>query len=298
MFMKTRIITGLAYACLAVAALFLLQSPLLQCLIIAFSAMAAYELCHAVQMKNKAMIGVAMAAAALFPPLLEYWPLLYERLHIPAYPLLLGYFILLLALMLARFEVTRFSHVLYALFASLAVPGAMTTIVMMRDSVQAREGAAYEPSLAAWLIFFTLCCAWLTDACAYFAGRTLGKHKLAPHISPKKTVEGAIGGVIGVTLVNLGFVLLFNQVFLKQYKINLLAAGLLSLILGAVSMVGDLAASVLKRNYGVKDFGRFFPGHGGVMDRFDSILLVSPVVFALLQLEQSLGLHIFYEVLA
>ena len=296
--MKTRIITGLAYGCLAVAALFLLQSPLLQCLIIAFSVMAAYELCHAAQMKNKAMIGAAMAAAALTPPVLEYWPLLYERLHIPAYPLLLGYFILLLVLMLARFEVTRFSHVLYTLFASLGVPGAMTTIVLLRDSVQAREGAAYEPNLAAWLIFFTLCCAWLTDALAYFAGRTLGKHQLAPHISPKKTVEGAIGGIVGLTVANLGFVLLFNQVFLKQYKINLLAVCLLSLVLGAVSVVGDLAASVLKRNYGVKDFGKFFPGHGGVMDRFDSLLLVSPVVYALLQLEQSLGLHLIYGVIA
>jgi len=295
--MKTRIITGLAYACLAIAALFLLQSPLMQCLIIAFSVMASYELCHAAQMKNKAMIAVVMVTAALVPPALEYWPLLYARLHIPAYPLLLGYLILLLVLMLARFETTRFSHVLYALSASLAVPAAMTTIVLLRDSIQEREEAAYEPNLAAWIIFFALCCAWLTDAFAYFAGRKLGKHKLAPKISPKKTVEGAVGGLLGVSLANVGFALMFNQLFLKQYKINLLAVGLFSLVLGAASMVGDLAASVLKRNYGVKDFGRFFPGHGGVMDRFDSILLVSPCVYALLQLEQSLGLRIFYEVL-
>ncbi|MDR2687068.1 MAG: phosphatidate cytidylyltransferase [Oscillospiraceae bacterium] len=295
--MKTRIITGLAYTALAAGTLFLLQSPLLQCLIIAFSAMAAYELCHAAQIKNKAMIAVSMACAALLPPLLEYWPILRERLRVPAYPLLLGYFLLLLALMLARFEITRFSHVLFALFASLAAPAAMATIVLMRDSIQAREGAAYEPNLAVWLIFFTLCAAWLTDAFAYFVGRKLGKHKLAPKISPKKTVEGAIGGLLGATLANLGFAALFNQWALAHYRINLPAVALLSLGLGAVAMVGDLAASVLKRNYGVKDFGRFFPGHGGVMDRFDSILLVSPVVYALLQLEQGLGLHIFYEVL-
>jgi len=99
-----------------------------------------------------------------------------------------------------------------------------------------------------------------------------------------------------VTLVNVGFALLFNRFFLEQHRLSLIAVCALSLAVGAVSMVGDLAASVLKRNYGVKDFGRFFPGHGGVMDRFDSLLLVAPVFYALLQLEQSFNLHLLYEV--
>jgi len=296
--MKTRIITGLAYTLLAVATLFLLQSPLLLCLIVGFSVLAAHEICHAVQIKNRAMIAVAMAVAALVPPTLEYWPLLHGRLHIPSYPLVLGYFLLLLALMLSQFEKTRFSHVLYALFASLAVPGAMTTIVLLRNSVRDREGAAFEMPLAAWLVFFTLCAAWLTDALALFAGVKFGKHKLAPKISPKKTWEGAIGGLAGMCLVNVGFALLFNRFFLEQYRLRPLAVALVSLGLGAISIVGDLAASVLKRNYGVKDFGKFFPGHGGVMDRFDSILLVAPCLYALVQVEQGLGLHILYEVLA
>jgi len=296
--MKTRIITGLSYACLAGATLFLLQSPLLQCLIVAFSVIAAYELCHAVQMKNKLMIAVTMVCAALVPPLLEYWHILHERLRIPAYPLLLGYFVLLLALMLSQFEKTQFTHVLFALFASLAVPGAMGTIVLMRNDTLTRTDAHPEPNLAVWIIFFTLCAAWLTDALAYFVGRKLGKRKLAPKISPKKTVEGAIGGLLGMALVNVGFALIFNQLILKHHRISLLAVGLLSLSLGAISIVGDLAMSVLKRNCGVKDFGRFFPGHGGVMDRFDSILLVSPCFYALLLLEQSLGLHIIYGVIA
>jgi len=291
--MKTRIITGLAYTLLAVGVLLLLQSPLLQCFIILFSVIAAYELCHSVQMKNKAMLAVSMATAALVPPILEYWPLLRERLRIPAYPLLLGYFILLLVLMLARYEQTRFSDVLFALFASLAVPGAMGTLVLIRNSARAPA----EPNLAVWLVLFTLCSAWMTDVFALFAGVKFGKHKLAPKISPKKTVEGAAGGLIGAALANAGLALLFNQAILQHHKINLLAVCLLSLVIGVVSMVGDLAMSVLKRNYGVKDFGKFFPGHGGVMDRFDSITLVSPFIYGILLLEQSLGLQILYEVI-
>ena len=295
--MKTRIITGLAYLCLAIATLFLLQTPLLQCIIIAFSVIAAYELCHAVKMKNKAMIFLSMAVAALVPPLVEYWPLLHERLRVPAYPLLLGYFVLLLVLMLSQFEKTKFSDVLFALFASLGVPGAMGTIVMVRDDALTRTGLS-DPNLAVWLVFFVLCSAWMADAFAYFVGRKFGKHKLAPKVSPKKTVEGAIGGVLGMALVNVGFALMFNELFLKHHRISLLAVALLSLALGAVSIVGDLSMSVLKRNYGVKDYGKFFPGHGGVLDRFDSILLVSPFFYALLQLEQGLGLQLLYGVIA
>jgi len=286
--MKTRIITGLAYMLLAVAALFLIQSPLLLILVIGFSVLAAHEICHAVQMKNKAMIAVSMAASAVVPPVLAYWPDIQSRVNLPAFPLLLGFLILLLALMLAQFEKTQFAHLLYALVASLAVPASMSTIVLMR-------GFAGEDNLAVWLIFFTLCAAWLTDAFALFAGVKFGRHRMAPKISPKKTWEGAAGGLVGATLVNVGFALLFNRFFLERYALSLPGVALLSLACGAVSMMGDLAASVLKRNYGFKDFGKIFPGHGGVMDRFDSVLLVSPFVLALLQLQQSLGLQLIFE---
>ena len=289
--MKTRTITGLAYALLAVAALCLIQSPLLLILVILFSVLASHEICHAVQMKNKAMIAVSMVSAAVVPVLIAYWPDIYARVHIPVFPLLLGYLLLLLALMLARFGKTRFTHLLYALVASLAVPAALATIVLMR-------GFASENNLAVWLIFFTLCAAWLTDVFALFVGVKFGKHKMAPKISPKKTWEGAAGGLVGSILVNVGFALLFNRFFLEHHRISLLAVALLSLACGAVSMMGDLAASVLKRNYGFKDFGKIFPGHGGVMDRFDSVLLVSPFVLALLQLEQSLGLRLIFEAVA
>ena len=296
--MKVRIITGLAAASLAIATMFVLQSPLLLCLVMVFSAMAAYELCHTAKIKNGPMIAVAMLTAALVPPLVEYWPQVRAALDIPAMPLLLGYFIVLLALMLAKFEKTRFTDVLFALFASLGVPGAISTLLLIRNSTRAPMGVPFEPNLAVWIVFFTMCSAWLTDVFALFAGVKFGKHKLAPKISPKKTVEGAVGGLLGMTAANVGFAVMFNELFLQNFKINLITIAVISPVIGIVSIIGDLSASVLKRNYGAKDFGRLFPGHGGVMDRFDSFGLVCPFIFALVQLEQSLGLHLFYEVIA
>ena len=295
--MKVRIITGLLAAALPIAALWFLMSPLLGILIIPFAAMACYEICHAVKMENRAMIGVATVAAAFVPPLLEYGHRLpgWLGIEVPAYPLLLGYFLLLVILMLAQFGKTRFDHVLYALLASLAVPGAASALLLIRNLVADREGPAFEMNLAVFLVFYTFCSAWLTDIFAYFVGSKLGKHKLSPKISPKKTVEGAIGGLIGAALMNMGFAILFNTFFLENHKLNLLAVALLTVPIGAISMLGDLAASVLKRNFGVKDFGKLFPGHGGVMDRIDSLVVVAPTVLAILKVEEALGILVFYK---
>jgi phosphatidate cytidylyltransferase len=125
-----------------------------------------------------------------------------------------------------------------------------------------------------WLIFAG---AWMTDTFAYFVGINLGKHKLMPEISPKKTIEGAIGGILGCGLSFLlfGFVVsYFGKLGVNYY--NLFILGILCAI---ISEVGDLAASSIKRHYEIKDFGNIMPGHGGVMDRFDSIIFVAPVVY-------------------
>ena len=292
-----RTVTGVFATAMPIAALFFLRSPLFGILVILFSALGVYEICHAVQIKNKAMFAAAIAAAALFPAVAEYG--LLEKLRLPAMPVLFGYFLLLVILMLAGYEKTRFSHLLYALAASLGIPAALSCILFMRERIGAAEGFPQANNLAVYFIFYILCSAWLTDVFALFVGVKFGKRKLSPKISPKKTVEGAVGGLVITTLVNIGFAALFNAFWLGGlYHINLLAVGLATLPIGLVSMCGDLAASVLKRNYGVKDFGSIFPGHGGVMDRFDSLVFVAPFVLAMVQLEQSLGLHIFYEVIA
>lgn len=133
-----------------------------------------------------------------------------------------------------------------------------------------------------WLVFIG---AFSTDTCAYFAGRMFGRHKLCPDISPKKTVEGAIGGVVGAGIIFVLFGIVINNVFagfMCGLRFNLLLLFVLGLIAAVVSEIGDLVASSIKRQYDIKDFGNILPGHGGILDRCDSIILVAPTIFLFL----------------
>ena len=120
--------------------------------------------------------------------------------------------------------------------------------------------------------------AWVTDTFAYFSGRLFGKHKLIPEVSPKKTVEGAIGGIVGAAV--LGFL---YGTFFKNNMIQVINPGVISgaacAIAAVISMVGDLAASAIKRNHDIKDYGNLIPGHGGILDRFDSMIFTAPAIY-------------------
>ena len=293
--MKKRFVTGLTASMAAVASLVFLESPLMGILVILLSAMASYEICHVAQLKNKLFISTAVVVAALTPPILEYR--LFERLNVPVFLPLLGYFFLLVIFMLARFETTKFMDIFVVLLGSMAVPAAISCVTSIRWIVLTQDPVR-ENNLAVYFVFFALCAPWFTDIFALYTGVNLGKHKLCPKISPKKTVEGAVGGLVLAAATNVGFAVLFNLFWLEQHKIRLWAVLGLSLLLSAFSMMGDLAASVFKRNFGAKDYGRLFPGHGGVMDRFDSMVFVVPVVFGILQLQYHYGWALLTEVIA
>ena len=111
-------------------------------------------------------------------------------------------------------------------------------------------------------------------------GRLLGKHKLIPEISPKKTVEGSIGGVVFAVLAMLLFGFIVDS-FFGDITVNYLVLGLMGFVLSIISQIGDLIASSLKREYGVKDYSNLLPGHGGIMDRFDSVMSVSVLTMLL-----------------
>lgn len=129
-----------------------------------------------------------------------------------------------------------------------------------------------------WLIFIS---AWSTDTFAYFAGRLLGKHKLCPNISPKKTVEGAIGGTLGCVICICVYVFLCARY--TSFNANYISAAVLAALTSVFSQFGDLCASCIKREHNVKDYGNLIPGHGGILDRFDSALLISPLCYYLCQ---------------
>jgi len=124
-----------------------------------------------------------------------------------------------------------------------------------------------------WLVYII---AFGSDTFAYFTGKLLGKHKLYPEVSPNKTIEGAIGGIIGSTILSLIF---FNYLSINKYIYIII----FSVSASVFSIAGDLTASKIKREYRIKDFGYLLPGHGGILDRFDSVLFVAPVVFYFIQ---------------
>ena len=190
---------------------------------------------------------------------------------------------------------------LVALFASLLLHAARTgrTIGRMRP-FYGLIGAAYigalfsgfimirglpgritvapfpESDQGAWLMLFVAVCVWATDTFAYFVGRSLGRHKLAPTLSPRKTIEGSLGGLAGGLIV--------GAVFGNWIHLPLLHGLAIGAIAGVVGQLGDLFESAMKRELGVKDFGNVMPGHGGILDRFDSLLFVVPLAYLYLHL--------------
>ncbi|MCC8138072.1 MAG: phosphatidate cytidylyltransferase [Clostridiales bacterium] len=130
-----------------------------------------------------------------------------------------------------------------------------------------------------WLIFLA---SWGSDTCAYCVGMLIGKHKMTPNLSPKKSVEGAVGGVAGAALLGVIYAGAVSSRLLGDAN-HMLSFAIICAVGALISMVGDLAASAVKRNHDIKDFGKLIPGHGGILDRFDSVIFVSPVIFYLAQ---------------
>ena len=126
--------------------------------------------------------------------------------------------------------------------------------------------------------------AWMSDTWAYFVGSKFGKHKLAPKISPKKSVEGAIGGVFGNALFCVVTYFICDYTCFRNETLNVWVVFAGSIILTVLGMCGDLSASVIKRNFGEKDFGNIFPGHGGVLDRIDSFLVTMPSLYVMIEI--------------
>ena len=150
----------------------------------------------------------------------------------------------------------------------------------IKDAAMSLLGGLYIPfffyhmyllneSIYIWIIFFS---SFATDTFAYFAGMFFGKHKLYPSVSPKKTIEGSIGGIIGCVIT----ITLFSMYFKLDHLVSI---SIFSIFLSIMSQIGDLTASKIKRTANIKDFGDLMPGHGGILDRFDSILFTTPLVY-------------------
>jgi phosphatidate cytidylyltransferase len=159
----------------------------------------------------------------------------------------------------------------YTLVAS-AFMGVLYTSLSFTCIVMLREVGAY-------LYLLVFIGPWVSDIFAYLCGRLLGKHKLIPEVSPKKTVEGSIGGIIFTAIAFIVYGMIIQRFFASDVSFNIITMAIVGAVISIIAQIGDLAASAIKRRFDVKDYGNLFPGHGGVLDRFDSVLLTAPVLY-------------------
>lgn len=165
-------------------------------------------------------------------------------------------------------------------FVDVACCGAATFIIPMALSCIISTRYLYEDYLpGVFLLVYLLFCAWLGDSGAFFVGTFLGKHKLCPEISPKKTIEGMIGGILTVGVAVTVQCLVYNLVLPSTLKMNYAVIIPIGMVASVLGVLGDLSMSVIKRQYNIKDFGNIMPGHGGILDRFDSVLFVAPFIY-------------------
>jgi phosphatidate cytidylyltransferase len=183
----------------------------------------------------------------------------------------------LFIIMLFNHKRVKFAEVALVTFVSLCIPFSLSCLIFMYD---------YVPAHRTFVLVYTLTITWISDSGAYFAGTLFGKHKMNPAISPKKSWEGFVGGLVTAALF--GFLLGKGYEWIMMalasvgdpvIKVDVLFLAILAIPCAVLGVLGDFSASILKRECAVKDFGNIMPGHGGVLDRFDSVLFVVPFVY-------------------
>lgn len=260
--MKTRIFTGVICGLVLIAAVIVLDPMIIAGIAFFASLMGLYEFYKVTEVSDNiplVVLGIIGAAGITLCNLFfsEFFS-----------AFILIWFLLIFITLLMFHEKTEFTQAALTVFSVFYIPFLFSFIPL----VMMLEGGRF-------LIWFVILGAFATDTFAYFTGVFLGKHKLCPKVSPKKTIEGAIGGTLGCGIFFVLFGLLFNNVWHTDFSLwQLFILGIISAL---VAQLGDLSASIIKRKFGAKDYGTLFPGHGGIMDRCDSLIFVAPLIYFL-----------------
>ncbi len=271
--MRTRVITGLVALCVLIPVLIFSNTFVFDLALAVCCVISVFEMLKCVGTLKKLWISVP---SLLVAPLviLAVRPLkhLFDGFSLTqvTLPVLLISMLYLLAVMVFSKNGVTIEDVAVSGFMTVYITAAFASILFLRDST----GGAYT-----YLLVFIG--AWITDIFAYFCGMLFGKHKLIPEVSPKKTVEGSIGGTLFCGGAFILYGVLIDRFVEQASRMNLLLLFAYGVIVAVVSQIGDLCMSAIKRHYGIKDFGKVFPGHGGMLDRFDSILAVALVLLVL-----------------
>lgn len=265
--MKIRIITALFALPFLIASIYL-GGLLLYIMVFLVSLIGSYELLRAYQIKEKGPYII------VFLMTLNYYILLWYAGNVYMYLLFTSFLLILLIYYVAVFPSLKFESIAVIFITFFYVTYLISHIIWIREIQD------YGLVLV-WLVFLI---GFGSDTFAYFAGRFFGKHKLAKILSPKKTIEGAVGGIIGAILLSVAY----GYIMYKQGSFDDLSIIKWLVLMGGfgsiISQVGDLAASAIKRQTGIKDFGKLLPGHGGILDRFDSNFFTAPFVYFIITL--------------
>ena len=278
--MKTRVITALIFAAIGIPVILLSDYIVFPLAMSIFSFLSVMELLRVFGVHKSYLVAVPSYVLAILLPILAYkdFAWMYEGILGNGYSLSYVTFI----------AIVFFIFLLYMAFAAVFVRGklevreiaiAFMSVIYIVTSFVCYTLLRYM-DCGFYLFLLPLIIAWGCDISAYFVGTLCGKHKLIPEVSPKKTIEGSIGGVIASVGLTMLYGLIVNLLD-KSVEPNYVALAIIGLVLSIVSQLGDLWASIIKRQYGVKDYGNIFPGHGGAIDRFDSVLAICTLLMLL-----------------
>lgn len=275
--MRQRITSAIVAIILGVIILFFYNIIVLNIVIAVIIYMAEYEVLITTRyVSDRKLFAICSTFAALVPflrvPAVKHYDYAF------CYIFILALFIYLIA----KHRSVRLELIGMVFLLTMLLAFSLSCIVFIRDLYYVSKPDAARGLFYICLLLFG---AWMTDAGAYFIGVFFGKHKLAPQISPKKTIEGAIGGVLFTLITFFLAVIVYGLICKKSgvvISVNYPALVIASLLCSVAAILGDLSASLIKRECKIKDFGNILPGHGGVLDRFDSVMFVAPLMYIFL----------------
>ncbi len=281
--MKTRIISGAVALLLLVIIILLRETVLFNIGFGLIAALMVYELFKAEKLEKEYVLAAISALFALLSPLIPYFVPFPEegglsgyealsRLAVPYIAAAFAYIVIATALLLVRHSKIPAGGFYTCASYTVLISVCMCSLCGI-VKIFGKESVVY--------LAFAFMGAWIADSGAYFAGTFFGKHKLCPTISPKKTVEGLVGGILTNALA---FALLafFANKGLVSARLGVIAFAIIGCVCALLGLLGDLTASLIKRECGIKDFGNIMPGHGGAMDRFDSVVYIAPFMLFML----------------
>lgn len=276
----TRLISGIVLVAIALLA-FIFGGEILLGISVFISIAGYLELCRAVGVKEKdkkinaleivGIIGILAYYAVLyfFPAVEEGNTAMSMGNVLYAVIPVIGVFMLSMLLYVVRFPKYRSEQIMANVFNFLYAPVMLSFIYLTRE----QEAGKY----IVWLILIS---SWGCDTCAYVVGMLIGKKKIFPVLSPKKSLEGCIGGVVGAGLIAALYAVFAVENVFPDKRVTIVIT-VICMVGAVMSQVGDLAASAIKRNHEIKDYGKLIPGHGGIMDRFDSVIVTAPMIYFL-----------------